>query len=44
MLKWILLVVIVVAFPSETGQLLAATVDVTRNTLHTVIASFNKGI
>ena len=45
MLKWILLVVIVVAFPAEVGRLLADLVVIARDTFTTLIAAFNnKGI
>jgi hypothetical protein len=45
MLKWILLVVIVVAFPAEVGRLLADLVVIGRDTFTTLIAAFNnKGI
>ena len=45
MLKWILLIVIVVAFPAEVGRLLADLVVIARDTFTTLIAAFNnKGI
>jgi hypothetical protein len=45
MIKWILLIVIVVAFPAEVGRLLADLVVIARDTLTTMIAAFNnKGI
>jgi len=45
MLKWILLIVIVVAFPTEVGHLLADLVVIARDTFSALIAAFNnKGI
>ena len=45
MMKWILLVVIVVAFPAQVGHLLADLVVIARDTFTTLIAAFNnKGI
>jgi hypothetical protein len=45
MIKWILLIVIVVAFPTQVGHLLADLVVIARDTLTTLIAAFNnKGI
>ena len=45
MLKWILLIVIVVAFPAEVGRLLADLVVIARDTFTVLIAAFNnKGI
>ena len=45
MIKWILLVVIVVAFPAQVGHLLADLVVIARDTFTTLIAAFNnKGI
>jgi hypothetical protein len=45
MLKWILVIVIVVAFPAEVGRLLADLVVIARDTFTVLIASFNnKGI
>jgi hypothetical protein len=45
MLKWILLIVIVVAFPTQVGHLLADLVVIARDTFSALIAAFNnKGI
>ena len=45
MMKWIFLVVIVVAFPAQVGALLADLVVIGRDTFTTLIAAFNnKGI
>jgi hypothetical protein len=45
MLKWILLIVIVVAFPTEVGHLLADLVVIAKESLTTMIAAYNnKGI
>jgi hypothetical protein len=45
MLKWILVAVIVVAFPAEVGHLLAEAVVLAKESLTTMIAAYNnKGI
>ena len=45
MIKWILVIVIVVAFPAEVGRLLADLVVIARDTFTTLIAAFNnKGV
>jgi hypothetical protein len=45
MLKWILVIVLVVAFPTQVGHLLADLVVIARDTLAALITAFNnKGI
>jgi hypothetical protein len=41
MIKWILVIVIVVAFPAEVGRLLADLVVIAKDTFTTLIAAFN---
>ena len=42
MLKWILLIVVVVAFPLEIGHLLADAATLTKDTIATVIQGYNR--
>ena len=45
MWKWILVIAIVVAFPTEVGHLLAEAVVIVKESLTTMIAAYNnKGI
>jgi len=41
MIKWILVIVIVVAFPAEVGRLLADLVVIAKDTFTVLIAAFN---
>jgi len=41
MIKWILVIVIVVAFPAEVGRLLADLVVIAKDTFTILIAAFN---
>ena len=42
MLKWILLIVIVVAFPIEVGHLIAELASLAKDTINAVIIGFNR--